>query len=313
LEPLARDGDLLEVVVIDDESTDGTAELARSNGARVLAGRPLPDGWKGKAWALQQGLEEARGDWVVFLDADTRPQPGLARALVGAAAELDLLSAGPRFVCETAAERLLHPALLATLVMRFGPTDVEGWQPSPSRAIANGQCVAVRREQFAAAGGWGRVRHNLTEDAAIARSLRRDGWRVGFVDATELLEVRMYESARETWTGWGRSLAMPDATDPLNQASDVAVVWLCQAAPLLRVALGRSGRLDRLLLAVRLALHAGFARSYRPRGIAFWLAPLMDAVAALRLTLSALRPAQSWRGRSYPSSARPSAARTAAR
>jgi dolichol-phosphate mannosyltransferase len=274
--------------------------VAAERGARVLAGGPLPPGWAGKAWALEQGLRVARGDLVLFLDADARPRPGLARALAAARGDDALLSAGPAFVCRSAGERLLHPALLTTLVYRFGPGDAVGYQPKPARALANGQCMLAERKRLLEAGGWARVRGNLTEDVALARALRADGATIGFVDATALLEVEMYASARETWTGWGRSLAMADATEPADQLLDLACVWLWQALPLARLALGRADLLDRLLLVVRLALQAGLARSYRPRGLAFWLAPLADVPAAIRLTWSAVRPSRSWRGRSYP-------------
>ncbi len=288
-----------ELLVVDDRSSDATAELARSLGARVIAGRELPAGWVGKSWAMQQGLEAASGDWIVFLDADTRPKPGLVAALIDAAGPYDLLSAAPRFVCEGAAERLLHPAMAATLAYRFGPTDVAGWQPRPSRALANGQCVVVRREPFAAVGGWGRVRGHLTEDIALARSLRRAGRTVGFVDAADLIEVRMYDSARATWTGWGRSLMAADATGPLAQAADVALLWLTVALPLPRL-LGRRGTaLDAALLAVRLAIHGALARAYAPRGLPYWLAPLSDVPVVAWLTWSALRPSRTWRGRTY--------------
>jgi dolichol-phosphate mannosyltransferase len=289
-----------EVLVVDDQSTDGTAQLARSLGATVIAGAAPPAGWVGKPWALQQGLDRARGEWVVFLDADTRPKDGLIPALVDAATDSDLLSAGPRFVCVGAGERLLHPAMAATLPYRFGPADAEGWQPSAHRAIANGQCVVVRREPFAAAGGWGRVRGNLSEDIALARSLRAAGWRVGFADASGLLDVRMYDSARETWTGWGRSLMGAGATDPLRQAADVAVLWLAVALPLPRLLSGRGTPLDALLVAIRIAIHVALARSYAPpRGLPYALAPLADVPVAAWLSWSALRPSRTWRGRTY--------------
>jgi dolichol-phosphate mannosyltransferase len=255
----------------------------------VIDGAALPSGWTGKAWALQQGLDVASGEWVVFLDADTRPKPGLVDALVEAAAQFDLLTAAPRFVCESAAERVLHPAMAATIPYRVGPLDVEGWQPRPRRAIANGQCVVVRREPFVAAGGWGRVRGHLTsEDIALARSLRAAGWRLGFVDAADLLDVRMYESARETWTGWGRTLMWADCNTPLEQAADVAVLWLTVALPLPRLLLRRATWLDGVLLAVRLGIHAALARGYaRPRGVPYALAPLADAPVVAWLTWSA--------------------------
>jgi dolichol-phosphate mannosyltransferase len=300
LAALSGDPDLLEVLVVDDESSDRTADVAESYGARVLRGDALPPGWAGKAWALEQGLRAARGELVLFLDADARPRPSLARALGGALGHADLISAGPRFVCRSTGERLLHPALLATLVYRFGPADVEGFQPRPSRAVANGQCVLARREALLAAGGWASVRSHLTEDIALARELRAHGCRVRFVDASELLEVEMYGSLGETWTGWGRSIALADVTAAPQQAVDLACVWLCQAAPLLRVVVRRAAPLDWPLLAIRLALHAALARSYRPRGPGFWLSPLADGPAAVRLTWSALRPSRSWRGRSYP-------------
>ncbi|MEA2665131.1 MAG: dolichol-phosphate mannosyltransferase, partial [Candidatus Eremiobacteraeota bacterium] len=289
-----------QVLVVDDCSSDGTAALARSLGATVVDGRELPADWAGKTWALQQGLEAACGDWVVFLDADTRPKPNLIAALVEAAEPFDLLSAGPRFVCESVGERLLHPSMAATIPYRVGPADVDGWQPRPSRALANGQCIVVRRGPFCAAGGWGRVRSNTTEDIALARSLRAAGWRIGFVDAADLLEVRMYESARETWSGWGRSLMAADVNGPLRQAGDLAVLWLALALPLPRVLSGRGTPLDAVLLGVRLGIHGALARSYtRPRGVPYALAPLVDVPVVAWLSWRAVRPARTWRGRRY--------------
>ena len=290
---------LHELLVVDDRSSDATADVARAGGARVIAGRPLPDGWAGKAWALQQGLEAATGDWVVFLDADTRPQPGLIGALVELAARFDLLSAGPRFVCESPAERLLHPAMAATIPYRSGPADVDGWQPRPRRALANGQCVVVRRAPFTALGGWALVHDQLVEDVAIARRLRRDGRTVGFADAADLLDVRMYESAGETLTGWGRSLMGPGVQGPLQTAGDLAVLWVAMALPLPRLLTRRANRLDLALLAMRLGIHGALARGYRPRGLPYALAPLADLPVVAWLTWCALRPSREWRGRTY--------------
>ncbi|MEJ7797149.1 MAG: glycosyltransferase [Solirubrobacteraceae bacterium] len=289
-----------ELIVIDDRSTDGTGRLARDLGARVIDGAPLPAGWVGKTWALQQGLEAANGDWVVFLDADTRPKPGLISALIAAAGPYDLLSASPRFVCKGAGERLLHPAMAASIAYRFGPTDVDGWQPRPRRALANGQCVVVRRVAFERAGGWARVRAHLTEDVALARVLRGAGQTIGFVDAADLLDVRMYDSARATWTGWGRSLMAADVTGPRQQAGDVALLWLTVALPLPRLLSRRGTSLDGVLLVVRLGIHAALARGYsRPRGLPYVLAPLCDLPVVAWLTWSAARPSRTWRGRTY--------------
>ena len=110
------------MIVVDDGSTDGTADVARAHGARVVAGRELPPGWVGKPWALQQGLEAASGDVVVSLDADTRPRPGLVGALAGALRDADFVTAGARFVCDSAG-RAPPPSLdarVARLPLRAG-------------------------------------------------------------------------------------------------------------------------------------------------------------------------------------------------
>jgi dolichol-phosphate mannosyltransferase len=294
---LAGDPDVHELIVVDDGSADATADVARAHGARVIAGSRR-EGWVGKPWALQQGLEAATGEVVVSLDADTRPRPGLVGALAEALADADLVTASARFDCASAPERLLHPSMLASLVYRYGPSDADA-PVAPGRVVANGQVTAVRRESLIAAGGYAAAAGHMTDDAALARALARDGWRVKFVDGTALVEVRMYESAAETWREWGRSIALADVTPPAWLAADVAVVWLAMALPVLRLASGRPRRLDLALLALRAALLPPLAGAYKRRGAAFWASPLADPATAVRLTLSALRPARTWRGRTY--------------
>jgi dolichol-phosphate mannosyltransferase len=298
LEALRGDAGVGEVIVVDDRSRDGTAALARSLGARVIEGAELPAGWVGKPWALQQGLEAAAGDVVVSVDADTRPRPGLARALAAALRDADLVTAGARFACDTAGERLLHPSMLATLVYRFGPADATRL-PRAVRAISNGQCTAVRRADLLAAGGYALAAGHMTDDAALARGLARRGWRIAFHDCAALIDVDMHDSAREVWDEWGRSLAMPDVTPRAWQAADLAVVWLVMALPVLRLAAGRPTRLDAALLAVRAALLLALRPAYARRGAPFWLSPLADPAIAVRFTASALRPTRAWRGRTY--------------
>jgi dolichol-phosphate mannosyltransferase len=288
-------GEAAEVIVVDDGSRDRTADVARAHGARVVAGAEPPDGWIGKPWALQQGLEAATGEIVVALDADTRPRQGLLGALARALDGADLVTAGARFVCETAGERALHPSMLASLVYRYGPADVE----RPPRIVANGQVTAVRRRALLDAGGYALAAGHMTDDAALARALAARGWRVAFVDGSALVDVRMYESAAETWREWGRSLALPDVTPPAWQAADLAVVWLAMALPVARAVTGRATRLDAALLALRGALLFPLAGAYARRGFPYWASPLADPATAVRLTLSALRPARTWRGRTY--------------
>ena len=311
--PLVR-----EILVVDSGSTDGTTGLVleaarRDARIRLLRDDPLPAGWVGKVWALDHGLRHATGDWVLGIDADTEPQPGLAAGAVTAATRLryDAVSFAPRFRIATAAERWLQPALLVTLVYRFGAagTDVD-----PERVMANGQCFLARRAALLAAGGYRSARASFCDDVTLARHLARAGRRVGFLDGSRLYDVRSYTSARETWREWGRSLDLKDASSTPRQWGDVLFLLLVQGTPLPALlilflawqsghSLGEPARLvavvSGVLVAVRVLLQRALAPSYARRGVAFWLSPVADPLAALRILMSTMRRPTEWRGRVY--------------
>jgi dolichol-phosphate mannosyltransferase len=310
LDALAGAPGVVERLVVDDESSDATAELAMARGAEVVHGEHRPPGWAGKAWALHQGVAAARGEWIVCLDADTRADPRLPSALVARALvdRIDLLSVAGRFDCPPAALPL-HAALLTTLVYRFG---APGTPMAPRRMLINGQCLAFRRDLFLTDGCFEPLRDQLVEDVALARHRASLGRTVAFLDGTDLLTVRPYESLAATWSGWSRSLALPGVEPLARQVADVATVWLSQALPLVRVVLGRGDPVDVALLALRAVALAGMSRAYSRRSVAYWSSPLADAAAAAALTWSALPRARWWRGRRHAGwPARP--ARTAAR
>jgi dolichol-phosphate mannosyltransferase len=293
-----------EVIVVDDASTDGTGELAASIGATVVRAPALPAGWAGKAWALHTGLQHATGEWVMHLDADVEPSADLAEATVRRALHdrADVISVAGRFVCDGAGERWLHPSMLTTLVTRFGPP---GAATAPSRLLANGQCIAYRREVVLADGGWAPVRDHLVEDVAFARHHAGSGRHVAFVDGSSVLDVRMYDGLASTWRGWGRSLALDDVTPPGWRALDVATVLAAQALPPLalaaRIARGRRPHaLDVVMTAVRLGTLVGTRRAYRDTGWAYWASWTADLPVALLLAWRSVRPRRTWRGRSYP-------------
>lgn len=302
LEAVGRMAGVTEVVVVDDQSTDPTARIAERAGARVVAGQPLPAGWAGKAWALQQGIEAAAGPVVITLDADARPGSGLVPVLVDRlVAGADFLTVAGRFDCPTAGSRALHPALLTTLVYRFGrPGGTDATGRDGDRQLANGQCMAFVRETFLAEGGMSGVRGELVEDVALARRLTRQGRRVEFVDAPEHLTVRMFESFADTWTGWGRSIALPGVEPRRRQLTDLARLTVVQGLPLVRLVLGRADVVDGVALAVRAGTLVGTRRAYERPGVAYWCSVLLDPAAVLRLAGSIARPSRSWRGRTYP-------------
>ena len=225
LEALRGDPTVTEVLVVDDESSDGTAELAGRLGATVLTGAPLPAGWVGKPWALDQGLRAASGEWVVTMDADVEPAPGCPAPSSSARRATAWTWSAWRgaSACPTPALRWLHPALLTTLVYRFGPAGAIH-TPRPSRVLANGQCTAFRRQALLDAGGYDGVAGHLTDDIALARHLAARGWRTALLDGTSALTVRMHDDAADAWRHWGRSLPMPDATAPGPQLLDLATL-----------------------------------------------------------------------------------------
>jgi dolichol-phosphate mannosyltransferase len=300
---------VVDVFVVDDQSTDATADVARDLGACVVAGAPLPAGWAGKAWALQQGFDAARTEWVVCLDADTVCHPALPTAAVAWARrhDADLVTVGGRFVCDSPGERWLHPSMLTSLVVRLGPpTGVQ--RGRPSRAMANGQCMVLRRDVAVGATGapaWSEVRGHLIEDVAYARALAAAGRTVAFVDGSALLDVRMYDGVGATWRGWGRSLALAEVTPRASLALDVVTFAVACALPPLRLGWSLLGRrrpdpLDVAMTLVRLGTLAGTARSYSRRGAPYWASWTADPAVAVRLLLSAVRPDRRWRGRTYP-------------
>ena len=204
-----------EIVVVDDGSRDGTAALAASLGATVVAAGAPPDGWTGKCWALQRGLEAAAGEWVVTLDADVRPVADLPVTVVERARAdgFDLVTVATRAECGDPAGRWLHAALLTTLVLRFGPAGVRGPH------LANGQCMAFAKRPLLDLGGLAPVRGHVVEDVALARHLASNGWRVALLDGCEVAAVEGYGSLAATWRGWGRSLGLPGVEPAWRRAA----------------------------------------------------------------------------------------------
>jgi len=307
-----------EILVVDGHSTDGTVGLvngATAHDSRVRTAQepPLPRGWVGKVWALQHGLEQTSGEWVMNIDADIEPAPGMVAAAVRVAEELNLavVSFSPRFADMSAAEQWVQPALLVSLLYRAGAAGANGMAP-PSRTMANGQCFFARRDVLLAHGGYAPARSSFSDDVTLARYLARRGVRVGFLDGSQLFRVRSYESLGEMWREWGRSIDLKDATTQSRQTGDLLFLALAQGAPVIVVLLWALGVLklnslttcalvivNVVLLLIRAAMSVAIAGSYEKRRWTFWLSPLADAIAFLRVARSSLARPRQWRGRFY--------------
>lgn len=307
----AQGAPVREILVIDSGSTDGTRELVaeaarQDHRIRLLTDPPLPAGWVGKVWALEHGLGAATSEWILGVDADTAPQPGMAAAVVSAAraAGEEVVSFAPRFAGMTAAEQWVQPSMLLTLVYRFGAAGRR--RPPAGRVMANGQCFLARADTLRRLGGYAPARASWADDVTLARHLAHQGVSVGFQDGSHLYDVRAYESLSHMWREWGRSFDLSDATTRVRQWVDVAFIALVQGLPLplLVIHLLGGGRMldpqgwvPGALLAIRTLMLLAIQGSYAVRTWGFWLSPLSDPVAAWRLALSTVRRPTQWRGR----------------
>ncbi|MFW6074591.1 MAG: glycosyltransferase [Chloroflexota bacterium] len=315
LDGLTRQGDeVAEILVVDGGSTDGTQHLieqyaGRDRRLRLINAHPIPGGWNGKAWGLHAGFEQSNPDipWVLTIDADVRPAPGLVASLTAHATrnELDALSVATKQQIDGLGEGLLHPAMLTTLVYRFG---IPGNHfESPSAVQANGQCFLARRDLVEQVGGFEQVRGSICEDITLARALVIEGATVGFYEAPGLVAVDMYDDWQSTWREWPRSLPMRDRYWGVAGPIGLLEVALVQAAPgaLLGAAALAPGnvvpswlvKLNLLLLITRLGALAGTSRAYSRRPRSYWMSPLADLPVAITIIRHAFRRQYIWRGR----------------
>ena len=314
-----------EILIVDSNSQDGTRDRVKmaaeaDSRFQLITDNPLPSGWVGRPWALHYGFLASSPDseWILGIDADTEPQPGLVASLTAAAIEegYDLVSLSPQFILNYPGEWWLQPALLMTLLYRFDSSGVRN-QP-PERVMANGQCFLCRRSVLAQLGGYTSAAASFCDDVTLARNAAKQGFKVGFLDGAKVIRVRMYAGMAETWREWGRSLDLKDATTPTQLWSDLALLLLVQGLPiplsLISWIYGGWGysfltlqltiALNLFLVAIRFALLLAIYPSYyRDRftlaTLCFWLSPFADPFAVLRIFLSAFQKPKQWRGRVY--------------
>ena len=303
----------IEVIVVDDRSSDDTAArvdalAARDPRLRLVRGTDPATGWFGKQWAIYQGYRAARGSLLLFADADTRHEPELiGRAVAMLQAErVDLATVLPRQEMGSFWERLLQPYVFAGLGALVGDLRRVNRTRTPWHGIANGQFILTTRAAYEGVGTHTAVRHSVADDIALAQAYVAAGRDLFLAHAREFMRTRMYRSLGEIVGGWSKNAALgtPLLLPPLPVVRRVfpwlmwmaSFVWL--APPLAWAVCGwpfaAVATLASLLLWALI-----YQEEQAPLGYAL-LYPVAAAIFGYVLLLSAQRGRRvEWKGRTY--------------
>jgi len=314
---LAAAYDPLEIIVVDDRSSDGTAGIAEWLAAapdvkgrlRVVRGAELPTGWFGKQWAIVQGYGVATGELLLFADADTKHEPELIPRAVSVlrTEHVDLVSVLPRQEMESFWERLVQPHVFLALQSRVGDLRRVNRTRTVWNAIANGQFVLTNRPAYEGVGTHAAVKDSIAEDMLLAQTYVRAGRDIFLVHAEEFMSTRMYRSLREIVEGWSKNLALgaPMMVPPIPLVRWLLpyLMWLPVLAWIGPPLAWLIWRWDWLLLATAASL-ATWLEIYRRERAPLWYAllyPIGASVVAYIMLRSAWRGERKveWRGRVY--------------
>jgi glycosyltransferase involved in cell wall biosynthesis len=303
-----------EIIVVDDGSTDRTRAIAQSfPDVRVVDAPALPRDWSGKNNATFAGAAAARGEWLLFTDADTVHLPGsLARSVAEAQRRhADLLSYSPEQEVHGLAEQAVMPVVFAELAVTYRPARVS--DPRYSAAAANGQYLLISRAAYDAVGGHQAVATTLLEDVALARAVKQSGRNIFFRYAADAVRTRMYRSFSQLREGWTKNLVLLFPSPGWLAVQRMTEFFLIAGSAASAVILALRGDPGRALFAAILgtALWGLLLRRIRRAHFA-WQATLLSLAGLplfsyllFRSILAHKKGRISWKGRDYGGTASP--------
>jgi glycosyltransferase involved in cell wall biosynthesis len=199
----------LEILIIND-STDNTEEIIRNiekNDERfaIIKQKKLPQGWIGKPFALQQASSIAKGEWFVFIDADTSFDSVLIQRAIEYAVSnnLDMMSLGPRHICDTFWVTITQPIFLSAILGLNPLTKVN--DPKSKVSLASGPFIMIKHTIFDKVGGYESIKGHIADDIGLAKLIKMSGFKLRFVNAQSLLSLRMYDQFGDIWEGWSKN------------------------------------------------------------------------------------------------------------
>lgn len=305
----------VEIIVVDDQSTDATAALASEFDALIVRSPGPPPGWSGKNYACHLGAMAATGEWLLFTDADTEHMPQSLASVMGYVQDrqLDAVSLLLGQTCISFWERALLPFAYQQYFVGVPGATVN--DPRSSAALANGQYILLRRRVYEQIGGHEAVRSSLVEDVRLAHLMKSLGVRFGVARAEGLVYVRMYRGLREIWNGFSKNSFQFLTLDPKRGM----LVMLSTALAALTPSLLSQGWQQN---SQALTLMAGYSYAFLALGLMAWdrlfrvpvwyglLQPLSAMTFVLIAMNSAVRSLTgsgvSWKGRVYGRRAAPS-------